>query len=294
MDEITNFSETNGYIFNIEDLEITFLVDSGTKKIFHNNAEADDLPRHFHPYYELFFIESGELSALIKDREEKLLKNDIMIISPGTPHATERKNEDTRRYNFAFSFRKNGIKSANSFYDKIKPLLKPPYGIMRNCGDIRETIKNIHSCILKRDGTLLGLYLYELMIKFISYNLDRKGDYDERPLKYDTDMMRLHKIAHLVNNKQKDFVSLKYIASALQLSVRQTDRIIKRYYGVPYGELVLSRKMAYAAELVLNTKMTVSKISQELGYSSTKGFYYAFRKKYGCLPSEYRKQMKKQ
>ena len=293
MNEIkADIEERDGYIFNIEDIEITFLFGSSTKKLYHGSWKKTAILHHFHPYHEFFFMESGVLHATIEDRKEKLQKNDILIIAPGTPHVTAREDKAVRRYNLSFSIRRNGMKSSTPLYDKIKPIMKTPYFLIRSCGDLRETVKNIHSCATRQDAPLLGLYMHELIIKLSSYTASTVAEQEDRPIKYDTDMMRLHKIAHLVNTGRNEFTKLETIAKELQLSVRQTDRIIKKYYGVSYGELVLDRKMSYAAELVLTTRMSVTKISKELGYSSTKGFYYAFRKKYGCLPSEYRKQMK--
>ena len=41
----------------------------------------------------------------------------------------------------------------------------------------------------------------------------------------------------------------------------------------------------------MNTEKTVSQIALDNGFSDSRAFAKAFKKRYGCLPSQYRKQM---
>ena len=48
------------------------------------------------------------------------------------------------------------------------------------------------------------------------------------------------------------------------------------------------------AELLAETQDTVSTISQAVGINSTNYFYIVFKKKYGCTPVQYRRQIKEE
>lgn len=55
-----------------------------------------------------------------------------------------------------------------------------------------------------------------------------------------------------------------------------------------YSYIVLECRMQRASELILDRDISVNKIAERCGYSSTPYFISVFRKFYGCTPLEYR------
>lgn len=68
------------------------------------------------------------------------------------------------------------------------------------------------------------------------------------------------------------------------------NRLIKEFSGMTYTEYLQSERLVYAEKLLLDRKLSVSDIANEVGYQNIGYFYKIFRKKYGMLPSEYRKK----
>ena len=86
-------------------------------------------------------------------------------------------------------------------------------------------------------------------------------------------------------------IKLKELAAMFNYSERQVQRILKNNLGLSFTELIQSVKMKEAANLLLKTNYTVSKIAADLGYVNMGNFREIFRKTYGKSPLEYRKSI---
>ena len=96
------------------------------------------------------------------------------------------------------------------------------------------------------------------------------------------------------------FAALKYIedrysdGTLAQLS-RELDRpeyyvsrLLKKYTGSNFKELLQQRKLQQAAYLLAHTPLPVEAVLAYIGYDNSSYFYRRFRLRYGCSPKEYR------
>ena len=80
------------------------------------------------------------------------------------------------------------------------------------------------------------------------------------------------------------------LASACHLSESQLRRQFVRAYGISPIAYRNRLRCRIAKELLSNRQLTVSEITQRIGYRAVADFCRAFRKEYGLSPTEYRKQ----
>lgn len=287
-------AETNAETFHIGDAEITLLTDSGTRIVTHHLA-GDMFPLHMHPHYELFFIEQGILRVLFKNNEEKLLKpNDLIIISPNVEHVTTLIGETNSRINLKFHIRKNVLNPNDSFWSVLNTTLSCPYVLLRNHALFKETLKNLHQCLLRQDCLYECFYFHEFLMRFLSVKPALTNNAAEKPLRLESNIMRYHIVSSIINSEFNNNITLEYIAQLLNLSTRQANRVIRECYGVPFSEVILENKMRYAANLLVNTALPITEIARQSGYSSVKGFYHSFKEKFQMLPTEYRNKTRTQ
>ena len=78
------------------------------------------------------------------------------------------------------------------------------------------------------------------------------------------------------------------IAQVLALSRAQLDRRIKRLTGKTPSAYLLDRRMTYARELLLTTKMPIAEIAVACGFEDTSYFTRVFKQHYGSTPSAMR------
>ena len=84
-------------------------------------------------------------------------------------------------------------------------------------------------------------------------------------------------------------VSLKELSSIFNYSERQLQRIIQNATGHTFIENIQNQKMKQAADLLQNSTLPVSEISERTGFQSLNNFRKIFFKYFNMTPSEYRK-----
>ena len=68
-------------------------------------------------------------------------------------------------------------------------------------------------------------------------------------------------------------------------------RIFTEATGMTPQEYITDCRMEWAKNSLIYSNLSISKIMDSVGYSHRNGFTTAFKKKFGCAPSEYRKKI---
>ena len=87
-------------------------------------------------------------------------------------------------------------------------------------------------------------------------------------------------------------VSVEFYAEKLFMSSRNLNLICQNILQQSVSEIIETRKMIEAKNLLSTTDMPISEIGFELGYNEKAYFSNVFKKKSGQTPSQFRKEMK--
>src|ERR1700683_4127502 len=103
------------------------------------------------------------------------------------------------------------------------------------------------------------------------------------------------RIAHLIVQRieegaMDDRNGLETIADQFELSSRQIRRIVQKELGVPPIQLILTRRLLLAKQLLTETKLPVTEIAFASGFASLRRFNDAFSNRYNMAPSRLRKK----
>lgn len=103
------------------------------------------------------------------------------------------------------------------------------------------------------------------------------------------------RIAHLIvqrleEGSMDDDAKLESIAGQFELSSRQIRRIIQKELGVSPIQLILTRRLLLAKQLLTETRMPVTEIAFASGFSSLRRFNDAFSGRYRMTPSRLRRK----
>ena len=79
-----------------------------------------------------------------------------------------------------------------------------------------------------------------------------------------------------------------WIANELHISSRMFSRRFKRITGTTPSDFIKAYRFNYAAQLLVNTNLSVQEIIFEVGVSSKSYFYREFARKFNLTPSDYR------
>jgi AraC family transcriptional regulator of adaptative response / DNA-3-methyladenine glycosylase II len=86
--------------------------------------------------------------------------------------------------------------------------------------------------------------------------------------------------------------ALESIAKEFDLSSRQMRRIIQKELGAPPIQLLLTRRLLLAKQLLTETRLSIIDIAFASGFASLRRFNDAFSNRYGMPPSRLRKHAK--
>ena len=104
------------------------------------------------------------------------------------------------------------------------------------------------------------------------------------------------RIAHLIVRRieegtAEETTALEAISSEFALSSRQIRRIVQKELGVPPIQLILTRRLLLAKQLLTETKLPVTEIAFASGFSSLRRFNDAFTARYRMPPTRLRKKV---
>ena len=266
-----------------------------TLNIFHYLYDKS-LPEHSHGSnnYEIHYVVSGYGKVKLNDTYYDLKPNTYYVNGPHVSHSQVPLRENPMcEYVVQFTLNPSKSKSNSPHITPIIDMLqKQPYWI----GEATQNLANIMRQIFHEidhqyfgfEESLISL-LNLLVISAIRNNMDK-------------DMLE-PKIIRTSQNDTKTLIidqyflyeyktlSLEGLSERLGLSPRQTERYLKEHYNKTFIQKKTESKMSTAALLLSNRKNNITYISEELGYSSIEHFSTAFKRYYGCSPSEYRKQI---
>ena len=81
---------------------------------------------------------------------------------------------------------------------------------------------------------------------------------------------------------------LEEIAEQFELSSRQIRRIVQKELGVPPIQLLLTRRLLLAKQLLTETTLPITEVAFASGFSSLRRFNDAFTRRYGMPPTRLR------
>lgn len=141
--------------------------------------------------------------------------------------------------------------------------------------NVRELKANIRNLIQQR---------IQLRKQFSTSTVIRPSDVTT----VSVDQAFLEKIVKTIETHFEDEqFSVENLAAHVNMSVSQLNRKLNALIDQPPGQLIRSLRLQRAADLLQNKAGTVSEICYKVGFSDNAYFSRAFKKQFGCSPSEY-------
>lgn len=100
----------------------------------------------------------------------------------------------------------------------------------------------------------------------------------------------VHRAHDLLTQNLQQRVTIDTLAKQLLINPSTLKAVFKQVYGNSIAAHIREHRMERAAELLQSGDMGMAQIAQQIGYESASKFSSEFRKHFGVLPSEYRRQ----
>ena len=276
-------------------LEYITKSDSQSFEAFVYNEKHFDAPWHFHPYYELTYIEKGSGIRYVGDNIEKFSEGELVMLGTNLPHCwkdTGSPNVKSVIIQWQDDFLGLGWKRKPEFA-KIAGLLKRSGKGLKFSKEVSDKIQlRMKMVVEASDFERMATFLEILnqLSKIIDYEILSKSGFKASTTEQSTN--RINKVYDFVASNYKSKIKLAEIASVLALSEEAFCRFFKKTLNKSFVTYVNEYRINMACRLLLETDKQVSEIAFACGYDSLPFFYRQFKKVVKTSPLTYRKIQK--
>lgn len=256
---------------------------------------------HFHAYFEAHLIKEGNLSLMCGDNEIYLKSGDICLFCPNVSHYTFFHKGEIQKYSFCFSVFKNNqtenVKKDFSEFNFLTSMLSGinNYIVFSN----QEIFKQLEYVQKLNPLDKTNLHRYQAYFSVLFIELEKEINkvllFDEKKttVKNESEYFVKQKmiIETFFYDNYANKVSVSDLAQKLFLSTCQTNRIVKKIFGLNFKEVLVKQRIENACMLLRKEKISLEDIAIKCGYQSYNGFLLAFKKSVGKTPEEYRKNI---
>lgn len=261
---------------------------------------------HNHAYIEIVYVYSGECLHFAEGREFPMRQGDLCILAPHAMHALSVTSDDTIVLNIMVSTKVldrsfldllRGGKVAVRFFEDLfyKKERVSPYVIFPTGDDaqIRTLIELMYQEVEERQ------YAYQkslyLLVQAMFIQLVRRYEMlavVTTPTETSFNNCVVSVLGYLSVNYNR--TSLGETAAFFRYTPNYLGKMLKRYTGKTYTEIVQEYQLEHARRLLEEDRLSITEISQEVGCFDASHFTRKFKKKYGIAPHEYVELRKRQ
>jgi AraC-like DNA-binding protein/mannose-6-phosphate isomerase-like protein (cupin superfamily) len=293
----TNQTYEKGEFMKRMELEF-FTVDENFPFFIQYGKHDEDMFVHTHvDFSELVIVLQGKATHIVDNEKFLINKGDVFVISNNTAHGYE-STENFRICNIMY--RPETILSVD--YDIKKSagfhalfMLEPYFtkehrfnsSLKLNPTDF-ERIKSITDTMLSEyenneDGhktILISDFLKLIVILSRLYSLDTITN---KP-----DIINIAKTVSYIENHYTEAISIQNLAEYAHYSPRHFTRIFTETYNTTPIDYITSLRISKACTLLKESRLSISDISLQCGFSDSNYFSRIFKKRMGTSPKLYR------
>lgn len=146
---------------------------------------------------------------------------------------------------------------------------------------------------MQHENPDLGVVRHLLIALFFMIEAERRKTIDDKDNINKTQNITFKNFLKILEENYRRPEGVDFYAEKLFMSSRNLNLICKNILNQSVSEIIETRKLIEAKNLLITTDKSVSEIGFDLGYNEKSYFTNVFKKKAGQTPSEFREEMKK-
>lgn len=256
-----------------------FIFEGGEGNYFRN--------KHWHRSVELFAVYEGEIIFYMNDQAYPLQTWEFMLVNSNEIHSI-----DAQKPNRTIVLQ-IPLKTFEHYYTG-EQYIRFSHAARIQDKEVMQLIGDIYSCYeAKRCG-------YEMKVKSLYYMLIyllvteyREENVTLDMVKWNKNLNRLSLITDYIKENYDSDLSLNTLARIFSYSPTYLSRMFQKYAGINYRSYLQSIRLERARRELSNSDHTISEAALNNGFPNSRALAKAFREKYGILPGEYCKRIRK-
>jgi AraC-like DNA-binding protein len=253
------------------------------------SASPDD--PHNHDFEELIVGMEGELEHFIDFKSEKFISPFISFVTKGKVHRVIPYINEGGFKIWVIGFRSDFIPETTfqlySYFHDHANLRIQKGGNFDRMVTLCEMMYNESKQTIP-DYAVIRLLLSTLFTMIESER--KKTDISEKRF-YNTQNITFKNFLKILEDNFRRPLGVEFYAEKLFMSARNLNLICHNILQKSVSEIIETRKLIEAKNLLISTDKTISEIGFELGYNEKAYFTTVFKKKSGMTPSEFRDSM---
>ncbi len=245
--------------------------------------------------WELCYCLQGELLLFKNNQPLSLCSGEITFISPGTTHDSQITHDSTRAFLISFtcsdSYIKvlsNSILPVTSRQERLFQLVLDELELAFEPEDQKR--RRVHFSPNQNSPVgseqLICNYLEQIIIDILREITKQNGKpIPDKNFTKAVNQFLADNVSAYIRSHIREPLTVEKIAGEFHYSRSRLSTIYKATTGTGINEFLSEERMAQARQLLLEGQLTVTQISELLGYSSPQYFSRKFAKSVGCPPS---------
>lgn len=274
------------------DLQLFFSLDKASFSVLSMCLEklTVPIPKHSHSKdsYELHYISYGYGTLITPEGRFSIVPGSLFMTGPGMEHE-QISFSDNPMTEYCIYFRL--VSPISEAGEMIRSFLQQIFWFGEDDQTIHALMKQLFAELEERSlGYEIALQSLLSMIVLKMFRNYKK--FEQLPISHtvganpaDLTYLTIEE-AFLYDYQEITLVSL---ANKINLSARQTERLLRLHYKKTFQQKKTEARMSAACMKLRENKDSVSKIAQDLGYSSVEHFSGSFRRYFQMTPSAYKK-----
>lgn len=248
---------------------------------------------HFHPEYEIVYVEAETGVRHVGDHISKYQESDLVFIGPNIPHLNFDYGVKTVAETVVIQMKEHflgeiffalpEIASINELFEKAKVGIAFTGATKKEAGD---KLKRISS--LPHFQQLIELLqVFQMLATSHEYTL-----LNSRPIANASllkEQQRIHKIYHFIEMNYQKNIDVKEVASLTNLTIAAFCRYFKKSTHLTFTDFLNQYRINQAKKLLLHNK-NVTEACYESGFENLSHFNKTFKKISGENPSQFKKR----
>lgn len=223
-------------------------------------------PLHFHRAYELIYVNSGQLTAAIDQKEYVLEKNDLAFIFNNQMHEFKTSSiSDITVILFSPEL-------IGDFFMNFKGVI-PENNVLHLHKEIE--LEKLNSTYAEKS------FLYSLCADLVNRT-------SFVPIIESSQIRVLYKILLYVEKNYSYECTLKAVAKHLQYDYAYLSKLFVKMMSMSFTDYLNHYRISQACYLLKNLHHTIGEIAVDCGYNNLRTFHRNFRRITGQSPKEYR------
>lgn len=262
------------------------------------NIELLDIreyPIHWHEAIEILMILKGSIEVAVESDTYRLIENEVEIINLDEAHSLSSNEPNlVLMLHIDPSFFQKYYEDIRNIYFYTDCAFEGEPQIGENYEIFKKHLSTI-LCEAVQKGEDYDVYIRETLVEllYLLINEFHYLIYENRDLKDNVEQLqRYHRIAKYIFNNYNNKISLQDIAKKEFLSAQYLSNEIKYALGISFQDFVNLTRAEESVKLLLDTDMSISEISEEVGFSHTRYYNKHFKRHYKMTPLQYRKKYK--